>query len=205
MTERVHEVQAVVLHRRDRGAADQPTVTLTARVSLGRAGDVRMLVRPVVAVLADASGRAPRAEFHVDGGSSVALEGPPLAALFEDSLRFLKDVASGAACEHDHVFGLEVTFDLATGPFVTLEQPPFLVASARTFIHESGMVAIRVLGEVRPRERASYHAPARDDETRQEAFDLQIQARRAAWLVHMLESALSEIRAKPQVDVKEDA
>lgn len=187
----VHDLQTVQTRRRDRGEPEAPSVTLTARVTLPGAGDVRVTVRPVVAVLADASGSAPRVEVHVDGGSSLVVEGAPLAALLQESITFLKRAESGVAAEHDHVFGLSATFDIAMSPFVTLEQPPFLVAEARTFVHGSGAVALRLLGEKRPRVHESHHAPPRPgDALVREAFDVQIQSRRAAWLVATLEEAL---------------
>lgn len=203
MTDRVHDLSMVISERRER-APDNPVVTLTARVSLGAAGDIRLLVRPVVAFLADGSGRTLRAEMHLEGGSSVVIEGPPLAALLADSLRFLRaHAARGDGCEHDHVFGLTVSFDVAAGPFVTLEQPPFLVASARTFVHEAGASTVRLLGEIRPPVRAPHHAPVAEGEPPREAFDLQLQARELAWLVQFLERAVAELAGKSaDVDVK---
>lgn len=189
----VRDLQSVQIERRSRSDAETPVVTLTARVALGTLGDVRVTARPLVAIIADVQAQ-PRAEIHAEGGTSVVIEGPPLATLFRESVQFLRDKASGATKEHDAVFGVTATFDLATGPFVTLEQPPFLVAHARTMIHPSGSVALRILGELRTRERAAHHAPARPGEAAErEAFDLQIGARRAEWLAKVLDSALSDL------------
>ena len=44
------------------------------------------------------------------------------------------------------------------------EPPPFLVASARTVLHESGAVALRLIGEDRAVVRSAEHVPIRPDE-----------------------------------------
>lgn len=187
----VINMQTVQSKRREREDDEMPVVTLTARVGLAGGANVRLTVRPLVAVLADASGGVPRVEVHVEGGSSVILEGAPLAALLKDSIKFLKDAGSGAEQAHDHVFGLAVTFDIAMSSFVTIEQPPFLVAEAHTFVHPSGAVALRILGEKRPRVRGPEHAPAPEGEAEERpSFDLQLQSRRGAWLAATLEDAL---------------
>ncbi len=186
----VYDLQAVQTRRSGRAEPEAPVVTLTARIALP-VGDVRVTVRPLMAVLADDSGSVPRVEFHVDGGSSVVLEGPPLAALLQDSIAFLKDAKAGAERAHDHVYGLVATFDVAMSPFVTLEQPPFIVAEARTFLHPTGAVALRLLGERRPRTLGPEHAPPRPGEpAEREAFSVQLQSRRGAWLAKALDDAV---------------
>lgn len=192
----IHDLQAVQERRREK-QAEAPPITLTARASLGGLANVRVTARPVVGAIADSAG--PRLELHAEGGTSVVIEGKPLLGLVLDSVKFLRNAATGGAREHDHAFGLTVAFDLATSPFVTLEPPPFLVATARTVIHESGAVALRLVGEDRPLVRGPEHAPVRPGERVTNAsFELQVASRDGKALLKLLEGVLADLG--PQED-----
>ncbi|HWG91128.1 MAG TPA: hypothetical protein VNZ52_09815 [Candidatus Thermoplasmatota archaeon] len=187
----IHDLQAVQ-ERRRAGPPAAPVVTLTARVSLAGLANVRVTARPVVGAIADAL--APRLEIHAEGGSSIVIEGAPLAELVGDSLNFLKDKRAGAERQHDYTFGLTVSFDLATGPFTTLEPPPFLVAQARTVLHESGAAALRIVGEDRALVRSAEHAPVKPDErVTNTAFELQVASRDVQALRNLLQSILDDL------------